>query len=175
MRSGKTASGKPFTDSVRRIAQQIPLRAHERGLWSVDAFSIIPLALWTLVQGEKKVGLVALDTLGVDLEALVRGLDSLLNKDSAANPIAVNERNVLVFKSTGQPVPPIVRTADSLLDPLLSRAEEESRALKHDWVGTEHLLLAIISTADAELSSLLQRHGVIYESIQETILELLCE
>jgi ATP-dependent Clp protease ATP-binding subunit ClpA len=163
-------SNRGFTDSCALVIQQIKRRAYERGLLVVADNMIPTLALWTLIRWERKVGLAALEAMGVDLTVLTDQLDRLLYEECRENPVAA-KNGVLVYRESGEPVP----KADwqILLEPLLGQAERESAEIGHSYVGTEHVLLAVIKIADAKLSSLLDQHLVRYENVKKMILEIL--
>jgi len=59
------------------------------------------------------------------------------------------------------------------LMPLLAAAEHESIGLGHNWVGSEHLLLAIIKLANPRLRSVLERYHVEYEAVRQAIVHIL--
>ena len=163
-------SKRGFTDSAVRIIQQILSRASERGLVDLNDATIAMLALWTLIRWERKVGLVALETIGVYVLALTGQLDLLLDKRRDDNPGAAKD-GILVFRKTGRPVP--VANKEKKLEPLLTQTEQEARDMNHNWVASEHLLLAVIRVADSELSSLLSQHLISHETIKQTVLKLL--
>jgi ATP-dependent Clp protease ATP-binding subunit ClpA len=52
---------------------------------------------------------------------------------------------------------------------LVAAAKREASALDHNWIGTEHLLLAVIKDATRELRSLLERHDLDYERIEASV------
>jgi ATP-dependent Clp protease ATP-binding subunit ClpA len=60
-----------------------------------------------------------------------------------------------------------------MLDPVLDRADEEAEELAHNWIGTEHLLLAITSVNDPTLSPLLACHRIEHDRVRDAVLELL--
>jgi len=165
----RSLTERRFTDSAQHIVEQIGQRAGDRGFVTVDAASVIPLALWTLIRWERKVGLVALEMMGVDVDSLAHRLDALLTRLADDKPIVAKD-GVAVYAATGEPV---VFDVSTPLEPLLDHAESEARNLQHDYVGSEHLLLAIITRADPELSSVLKDHMIAYDRARETILELL--
>jgi ATP-dependent Clp protease ATP-binding subunit ClpA len=161
-----------LTDSAQHILAQIPSRAHDRGLLAVDSECIAMLALWSVLLWERKVGLVAIEQSGVDRFDLVRGLDRLLAEKSSENPVAYDkERNAIVFVKTQLPYDGW--DFDDLLEPLLRQAEHEARELRHDYVGSEHLVLAILRVADPVLSVLLKQHGVSYDQVKYSVVRLL--
>jgi ATP-dependent Clp protease ATP-binding subunit ClpA len=165
-------SARHITDSAKRILRQIPSRAGDRGLLVVDGSSLVQLALWSLLLWERKVGRVALEKMGVDPFELARGLDRLLTEKAREHPVRYDQRRgVLVLVKSGEPYQHW--DFQALLEPLLQRAEHEALELGHDYVGSEHLVLAIVRIADPSLSALLQQHGVRHESVKEAVLGLL--
>lgn len=163
-------SARHVTDSAQRILNLIPLRSGDRGLHVVDGDSFVMLALWSLLRWERKVGLVALECLHVDIEALSRRVDVLLTAKAEENPVA-SSQGILVLRKTGQPY----KHWDfhELLEPLLGQAEHEALALNHDYVGSEHLLLAAVKLASPALSQVLVDHDVTYDRTRESVLEIL--
>lgn len=169
-----------FTDSLQHILKRIPLRALDRGLGLsiADHASIVMLALWSVLLWEQKVGLIALEQAGVERFNLVRDLDRLLREKQSELPdvrdgphiIEINERGAFVI-NTGKQYDGW--DSDALLEPLLRQAEHEARELGHNYVGSEHLVLAILKLADPALTTLLQQHGVSHSKIRETVVSLL--
>jgi ATP-dependent Clp protease ATP-binding subunit ClpC len=56
---------------------------------------------------------------------------------------------------------------------LLEAAEHEALGLGHNWVGTEHLLLAVMRLAGPRLCEILQRHGLGQGGVRQAVLEVL--
>jgi hypothetical protein len=50
--------------------------------------------------------------------------------------------------------------SQALLEPLLQQAEHEALELYHNYVGSEHLVLAITRMATSSLATLLDQFGV---------------
>jgi len=165
----RSLTERQFTDAAQHIVKQIPERASDRGLITVDDTSVVPLVLWTLIRWERKVALGALEMMGVDLDSLAHQLDSLLAR-LAEDKRVVAKDGVAAYAATGEYV---VFDVSTPLEPLLSQAESEASKLQHDYVGSEHLLLAIITRADSELSSVLKHHQMDYDCTKDAILELL--
>jgi ATP-dependent Clp protease ATP-binding subunit ClpA len=165
-------SARHITDSAQRILKQVPSRASDRGLFVVDGSSVVMMTLWSLLLWERKVGRAALEWMGVDPFDLARGLGPLLEEKARQHPVAFDSQlGAPVFAKTGEPY----RGWDfaATLEPLLQQAEHEALGLGHNWVGSEHLLLAIIRLADQELAGLLQKHSVTHERVREAVLQLL--
>lgn len=161
-----------FTDSAQRIVKQIVERAGDRGVLYMYAEVLVPLALWTLIRWERKVGLAALEAIGVNLHDLADALDELLTGLANDNPVVASD-GVLVFANTGESAVADSSSLSQATEPLLIQCQAEARQLNHSYVGTEHLLLAIIALADAQLMAVLRDHLITYESTRGAILELL--
>ena len=53
------------------------------------------------------------------------------------------------------------------------QAGHEASELGHDYVGSEHLVLAVVRSADPSLAALLQQHGIGHEAVKEAVVKLL--
>jgi ATP-dependent Clp protease ATP-binding subunit ClpA len=165
-------SARHITDSAQRILEQIPYRSSDRGLHVVDGTSIVMMALWSLLLWERKVGRVALERMGVDPFDLARAVDRLLDEKAREHPVVYNRgRQQLVLANTRE----LYKSwdFDALLEPLLQRAEHEALELGHTYVGSEHLLLAIVRLADSTLSAVLQQHSIEHDRVREAVLGFL--
>ena len=49
-------------------------------------------------------------------------------------------------------------------------AQDEARALGHSYVGTEHLLLGVMKSANGEAYNVLREHGLDYASLKQEII-----
>ena len=156
-----------FTTSAANIVEQLPRRAADRGIFEQVTTQIVPtLALWAILRWERKVGLVALERGGADIEALARDIDGALSASGQETPRQDRPPNVDVLPAG---CPYICVDFDALLQPLLTAAENEGRELRHDWGGSEHLLLAIIRLADPRLREILERHEITHGGILEAV------
>ena len=54
---------------------------------------------------------------------------------------------------------------------LFKKSEEERYELKHPYVGTEHLLLAILKN-DAEMASILKKYGLTYDKFKKELISV---
>jgi hypothetical protein len=161
-----------LTTSAIDILVQIKHRSSERGLHVVDGASIVMLALWSLLLWENKIGLVALERSGVDRFELARGLDRLLKDKGLEHPVVYDRpQGALVMAKTRQPYEEW--DLSTLIEPILSAAEHESKELGHNWIGSEHLVLSILRVSDPELSGLLSQHGASYEQVKRAVVEVL--
>lgn len=66
---------------------------------------------------------------------------------------------------------PFVRfTADARA--AVVKAQEEARELRHNFIGTEHLLLGVLAVADGQVAELLSLHGVRTDSVRPQVKQL---
>jgi ATP-dependent Clp protease ATP-binding subunit ClpA len=67
-------------------------------------------------------------------------------------------------------------TQDYRIDvPLIAEAESEARVLGHDYVGNEHLLIAIAKNASDGASQLLAKHGLSASALRSATTRILGE
>jgi ATP-dependent Clp protease ATP-binding subunit ClpA len=165
-------SARHITDATSCILEQIPARASDRGLHVVDESSIVMMALWSLLLWERKVGRVALEQMGVDPFDLARAVDRLLDEKADEHPLAYDaERQQAILVKTGELYQGW--NFDTLLEPLLQRAEHEALALGHNYLGSEHLLLAVVRLACPLLGGVLRQHTIDHARVKEAILGVL--
>ena len=161
-----------MTGEAQRILKQIPQRANDRGLHVVDESSIVVLALWSLLLWELKIGRVALERTGVDHLNLARDIDRLLIEKAGEHPVAFDtKRKQLVLLKTGD----LYQAWDfaALLEPLLQAAEHEATSLGHNYVGSEHLLLAIVRMACPKLRAVLEGHSIEQDRLRTAVQKFL--
>jgi hypothetical protein len=120
----------------------------------------------------------SLEDRGLDLDALARDLDDLLRQTAAEgewdSPFSTPESRLPTPHFPSDPhFARLERKIDRFLNPLLDRAAREARAMRHGYLGCEHLLLALIAGADGPLASLLLRHGVRYQDVKDAIFAVL--
>jgi ATP-dependent Clp protease ATP-binding subunit ClpA len=165
-------SARHITDSAQRILEQVPSRATDRGLHVVDQSSINLLVLWSLLLWERKVGRVALEKVGIDPFELARSIDHLLTEKADEHPVAFDpQRRILFLVKTGAAYHRW--DFEAVVEPLLQYAEHEALELGHNYVGSEHLVLAMARGFDPQLLALLQQNGVSHERLREMVVKLL--
>ncbi len=151
-----------------QVIEQVPSRAAARMPQTLDAASAGMLLLWTILRWERTFLLVCLEELGVDMWALTRDLDDLIrHRDSfgaAADRRAAGRGARLAFSWSA---------LDFYVAQWLDRTAQEAVKLNHPYLGTEHLLLAIIAGADPELADLVARHGIGYHRVKDAVLAAL--
>jgi len=164
-------SNRHFTTSAIDIVEQLTSRAADRGMLSEATEQTVPmLLLWSILRWERKVGLVALERMGVEVDTLARDVDRALS--AACGEVrqhAVPPRRQVL--PSGQIV--VVADFNAPVKPLLAAAEHEALGLGHRWVGSEHLLLAAVRLAGPQLRALLDRHNVAYDAVRQAILSVL--
>src|SRR5688500_1152862 len=138
-------SRRGVTDSARRVLRHVSERSMDRGMFAgeLTEATAAMLAVLSIVRWERKLARAALEQIGIDLCRFGQAVDDAIvsEGESVRRPggpqfdiLPSGQRAILVDRRTP-------------LQPLLDRAEKESRDLQHNWIGTEHLLLAAVSTA----------------------------
>lgn len=163
-------SARHFTNSSVNIIEQLFPRWADRSMPEpITEPMAVTLALWSLLRWERKVGLVALERVGVDADALARDVNRALSDEPAGmRSVAPSHPHDPWADDGGRVV-----DFDTPLEPYLAAAEREALGLGHGWVGTEHLLLAAVRTAGPRLRAVLDRHGVGYDGVRQAVLEVL--
>ncbi len=141
---------------VEQIVQQVPLRAEARLLLEIDNDTAGLLLLWSLIRWERNFPIRTLEAMGIDLWALTRDVDEQLRSRCTEAP----RSSILAARS---------RDCDSLLRFWLDRAAMEARALHRDYVGAEHLLLALLHKTDSPAATVLRSRGVEAEAFATAI------
>lgn len=167
----KELSARRFTTCANHVVEQMSARAADRGISTqITGHSIVTLALWSLLRWERKVGMVALERLGVELDALARDVDRALDEECAEVRQLMGEHGPYVLERGERYV---VIDFQTPLEPLFSTAEREALELGHGSVGTEHLLLAIVRLAGPGLTERLRHYHVVYDGLRQAVLEVL--
>ncbi len=139
-----------FTEQAQEAlaASQELVRQYHHSQWDVEHI------LLALLQQER--GLVGdiLRELGVDVEAVKREIETAL------------EKTPRVTYETGQ-LYATPRIAD-----LIKAAGEEADRLKDEFIGTEHLLIAIAGEQKGEVAGILKRVGVDQEKVYSALQKL---
>ena len=97
---------------------------------------------------QEGVGREILQAMGVDVPRLVWDLDRALSEKPQVAGTAL--QTVYITPR---------------LDQVFHAAEEEAKRLKDDYVGVDHLLIAIARDPDPELARLLSRHGITLDAV----------
>ena len=139
-----------FTEQAQEAlaASQELVRNYKHNQWDIEHI------LMALLQQEK--GLVSdlLKLLGVDIETVRQKVNGAL------------ERMPRVTYETGQIY------ATPRIQWLLQSADAEARRLKDEFVGTEHLLIAIAGEQQGEAASILRQMGVDQEKVYRALQDI---
>src|SRR5262249_7123346 len=160
-----------FTDSAQRCVRHVTERAIDRGMcWGefTEATSGM-LAVLSILRWERKVGRAALENMKLDLDRLARAID-----------VAIDDEGQRTSRY-GSPEAEVVLSGDRALVvdwntpvlPLLDHAEHEALGLAHNYVGTEHLLLAAVGNACPRLQNVLRSFGITVDGVRHAIVDLL--
>ena len=170
MENAKLAA-RNFTQSAIHIVEQLCPRAADRRMSSeANDETVNMLALLAILRWERKVGVVALERMGVDVDSLARAVDQAL---SAACTLIRQQAGPPEYQTLPSGQRAVVVDFDTPLEPLLTAAEAEALGMDHEYVGTEHLLLATIRRASPRLREVLQEHGITYVRVKAPIIEVL--
>lgn len=56
---------------------------------------------------------------------------------------------------------------------VLLQAQREAVSLRHDWIGTEHLLLALAADREGIAGRVLETRGIHYTALREDVIHLI--
>jgi ATP-dependent Clp protease ATP-binding subunit ClpA len=164
-------AARNFTQSAIHIIEQLCPRAADRRMSSEATEQTVNLlALLAVLRWERKVGVVALERMGVNIDKLARDVDEALSGACAEIRQHAGPPEYQTLPS-GQRA--VVIDFDTPLEPLLTTAEAEALGMDHEYVGTEHILLATIRRACPRLREVLQDHGITYVRVKAPIIEVL--
>jgi ATP-dependent Clp protease ATP-binding subunit ClpA len=164
-------AARNFTQSAIHIIEQLCPRAADRRMSSeATEHTVNLLALLAVLRWERKVGVVALERMGVNIDKLARDVDEALSGACAEIRQHAGPPEYQTLPS-GQRA--VVIDFDTPLEPLLTTAEAEALGMDHEYVGTEHILLATIRRACPRLREVLQDHGITYVRVKAPIIEVL--
>lgn len=140
--------GRNWTERVRRLAEMAQREAARLGHSFVE-----PLHLAQQLTKDDGVASTALRLHGTDVERSSRYIAELLGDGTGQTTSA----------------PPL--SAETLT--LLEQASIESRELSHSYIGTEHILLAMLRDSTTPLARLLGRDGCGFNEARQRILMIL--
>jgi hypothetical protein len=124
------------------------------------------LLLWTILRGERTFLICCLEDLGVDMWSFSRAVDESLRR----------------MQKTASPEPWTPPAEDSQKRAAflqltactrrwLDRARQQAQSFGHDFLGTEHLFLALLASGKEPLRSVFSKSGLHYEGVKIAILE----
>ncbi|MBG7616778.1 MAG: AAA family ATPase [Chloroflexi bacterium] len=136
-----------FTDKAQEVigGSQMLMRQFNHNQWDVEH---ILLALL-----QQKEGLVSevVKEMGGDSEAIIRDIEAALHKvprgGQASQQIFATPRIASIFQA----------------------ANAEASRLKDEFIGTEHLFIAISAEQDGEAVAILKRHGIDQENVYKAL------
>lgn len=164
-------SSRGFTASAIHIIEQLGSRAADRRMsGEIVEETMNMLTLWAILHWEKKVGLAALERMGVDLVSLAKAVD--LAMIAMCNDIRQHKKPQQ-FQTLPSGQKAIVVDFDTPLEPLLAAAEAEALWMDHTYIGTEHLLLGTIRRSCPRLREVFQNHGITYVRVKGIVIEVL--
>ncbi|MBN1862400.1 MAG: AAA family ATPase [Dehalococcoidales bacterium] len=139
-----------FTEQAQEALAQSQeiVRQYHHSQWDVEH---ILLALLRQEQG--LVGEI-LAELGIDVEAMRRQVDTVLDKSPK---VAYEAEQIYATPRVAQ---------------LLSKADEEAKRLKDDFIGVEHLLVAMVGEQKGGAAAILHRMGVDQEKVYRALRKL---
>ena len=143
------------------VIEQAPLRAAARRLRVVNRSSASLLLLWSLLRWERTFLIRTLERMGIDLWQLACDVDEALKPGSKHTQDADGE--------TGS------NDLDPLLRDWLRQAAVEARALQHDFLSDEHLLLALLADGDPRLAAIFQRNGLTHDALKQAVADALSQ
>jgi ATP-dependent Clp protease ATP-binding subunit ClpC len=140
-----------FTDRVKKVMQ---ISREESVRLGNDYVGTEHLLIGIIKEGDG-VAVAILKSLKVDINAISKDIEESLKSTGGMMTI-------------GQMLPFTPRAKK-----VLENAAVEARNMSHKYVGTEHLLLALIKDAESSASATLSAKGVTYEGVREEIHEVL--
>ncbi len=136
-----------FADSAIMMLEHSIHRGLDRGL-----IGKLPVALvvWSMLRWEQKLGVTMLKQTLSNFGAFESDVEALLHVDELL---------------------PMLYVAN--IDKVACAAKRESERLGHQHVGTEHLILAVLSVGDDEIQELMSRHNVTRDDLERALREII--
>ncbi|MBL8829462.1 MAG: Clp protease N-terminal domain-containing protein [Planctomycetaceae bacterium] len=162
----------PLTDSAIRLLRHVRERArnHIRVHGELTTTIVESLTIATILTGERKVGRAVLEHFIPDVDVFLSELQAVIDGHGRQR------------SSAAPPQPDFVETGVNVNEPwvvpieqLLSGVRQSARTLQHAYLGTEHFLMAAVSTTDPMLLNLLAKHGLETTSVEQAVRALLMQ
>jgi hypothetical protein len=150
-------------NSLWRLLEMVPALAAARMPMTLDDSSVALIVASALLRWERTIHMTALRWLNIDISALTRDVDMILDR-RRAEAAKLSDTSGLVDEKLDAP-----------LRRLLDQAEEESKSLDQGFLATEHLLLAILRHADETLAAVFSAHGLNYEMLRAKVVDVLAK
>ena len=141
--------------SLIQVIEQVPLRAAVRRPLTIQCTSVGLLLLWSILRWERTFAIQTLERLNIDIWSLTRDVDEALNRCSEQAQESGTWANSDYL--------------DPLLGDWLDQAVEQARILRHDFLGGEHLLLALLADTDPELTAIFRQSGLTYDLLKQAV------
>jgi hypothetical protein len=142
------------------VVEQVPLRASVRGPLSIDEATAGLLLLWSALRWERTFAIRTLESLHVDLWSMTREVDEALK--------------VRGCREESPPTAPRP-SLDLCVRKWLDSAAEQARNLQHDFVGIEHLLLALAARDAPPFAAIFHHCDLTYDALKEAIVDGLAQ
>ncbi len=139
-----------FTEQAQEAisASQEVMRRYQHTQWDVEH------VLMSLLEQENGLTGTLLQHMGIDSDRLKSSLDQALNKYPKAQ-----------YESTQLYATPRIQA-------IFQNAEAEAKRLKDDFIGTEHILIAIVSERQGDASKMLAQAGITTEKLYKALQEV---
>jgi ATP-dependent Clp protease ATP-binding subunit ClpA len=137
-----------FTDRARRVVVQAQEEASERGHNYIGTEHL----LLGILHDAESVAAEALHALNADFDALREDVDTTIPRGDAT-------------PSGHIPFTPRAKK-------ILELALRECHSLRHDYIGTEHMLLALVREGDGVGARVLAQRGIGYKQVRQEVIRL---
>lgn len=118
-----------------------------------------------------------LRNLNIDLQDLKDRLEQAMQGPSeGSKAISPQEAPSSFWKKllgTESPSEPGVFAPDAAAKRVLDKTKDIARAMKHNWIGTEHFLLGMLAETDTVPSKVLQQMGLAYSAAEQTVIDII--
>ena len=143
-----------FTDRVKKVLQ---LSRQESIRLGSDYVGTEHLLLGLIAEGNG-VAIIALKSFNIDLDQIVKNIETSPSMSSSPQGL-VTINQMIPFTPRAKKV--------------LEVSSQEARSIGHKYVGTEHLLLALLRDNDSAAAIVLINLGINYDSMKDSVSEIL--
>jgi ATP-dependent Clp protease ATP-binding subunit ClpA len=137
-----------FSEDAILVLGQTVDRAIDRGVFDILHPSLL---LWAMLRWEEKAGVHVLKECGIERWSFERDVELHLQGPKYDEPLLIDCRKVCAVAVS---------------------AVEEAHSLGVGWVGTEHLMLALLRLEEGSLRDLFAHHGVCYDSYKQRLVQI---
>ncbi|MBV9125744.1 MAG: hypothetical protein JO112_20535 [Planctomycetes bacterium] len=141
-----------FTEAAIKVLDDVEGLANTRKISGAVPPVVV---LWCVLRRwnqSGRLGLVVLEACGVSRESLEHDIEEELRPRFGSSGLGVDLGTI---------------------HQVVLKAHEEAATLGHNWVGTEHLVLALLTSEDTVLGKLFQKYGVSRERFKPKLAEIL--